>query len=121
MKMKLKSLLFKPSGVNVAKDQVLSIKGQKNNQIRCLDGTVWITWPPGQETTLRDGQSITVATTKMICIQAMSYAVVSVQSTGNVSLSRLSCFSIQYLRCLLDATISASKLVIRPDRARRSI
>lgn len=89
MKMKLKSRLFKPSGVNVAKNQVVSIKGQKNNKIRCLGGTVWVTWPPGEETTLQGGQSIAVETTKKICIQAMSAAVVSVQSCGDVVLSKL--------------------------------
>lgn len=89
MEMKPKSRLFEPGGVDVAENQVVSIKGQKNNNIRCLDGTVWVTWPPGKETTLRGGQSITVATTKKICIQAMSAAVVSVQISGDAVLSRL--------------------------------
>ena len=89
MKMKPKSRLFEPGGVDVAENQVVSIKGRKNNNIRCLDGTVWVTWPPGKETTLQGGQSITVATTEKICIQAISAAVVSVQTSGEGVLSKL--------------------------------
>lgn len=117
MKMKLKSLLLKPSGVNVAKDQVVSIKGQKNNKIRCLDGTVWVTWPPGKETTLQGGQSITVATAKKICIQAMSDAVVSVQSTGDVIFSNHAFQFLQqasFLRSLRKVFLSHLQIPILP-------
>jgi hypothetical protein len=110
MKVKHYNRLPEPRALRVAKNHVVSIKGRRESTIRCIDGTVWVTWPPGEETTLQGGQTVAVATTDKICIQAMTAAVLSVQSTGGAMLSKL-------LRRVKGLPLR----VIRPDRARRNI
>ena len=64
--------------IRLAKDQIIAFKGRKV-LIKCVSGSVWVTWPKGAEQTLLSGQSVSPANSAKVCILAFSDAVVQIQ------------------------------------------
>lgn len=62
----------------LVQDQVLSID-VKTLEIHANHGTVWVTWPNGNDCVLSQGQTIKVQSKGVICVQAMSACVVLVR------------------------------------------
>lgn len=62
----------------LVQDQVLSID-VPTLEIHANQGTVWVTWPNGNERVLRQGQTMEVRSKGVICLQAMSACVVVVR------------------------------------------
>lgn len=50
-------------------------------QIECRRGTVWVTWPNGNERVLRKHQTMTVTSKGLICIQALAVSTIIVRKT----------------------------------------
>lgn len=67
--------------IMMSKDQVVSLK-EKNIQINCLYGQIWITWPNGFERILKSGQSVSISSKGKTCIIAFSKSLVQIQKRG---------------------------------------
>ncbi len=57
----------------LSKNQVVSFKG-RSVRIKCLSGTVWVTWPRAREKSLSSGEILLINTKGKICMQAFSSA-----------------------------------------------
>jgi hypothetical protein len=51
----------------------------RNIQIDCRQGVIWVTWPDGNERMLKKGQSVTVASKGLICVQAFASSTIVVR------------------------------------------
>ena len=74
------------------KNQVASLKGNRF-QIKCLDGTIWVTWPNSGELILHRGETTFGRSKGKVCIMAFSNAIVEVEQK---SLAWLTSFSSIY-------------------------
>lgn len=52
-------------------NQVLTFDARKV-EIDCLQGLIWVTWPDGNDRVLQKGQSMSVNSGGLICIQAFT-------------------------------------------------
>ncbi len=59
--------------LTLSKNQVLSFKG-RSVRIKCLSGTVWVTWPGARDKILSSGEILLINTKGKICMQAFSNA-----------------------------------------------
>lgn len=66
--------------IRLDENTLLSIKG-RNIQIVCRQGTVWVTWPNGNERVLRKEQTMTITSNGLICIQAFAPSTIIVRKT----------------------------------------
>ncbi|MGD9214767.1 MAG: hypothetical protein PVJ84_08145 [Desulfobacteraceae bacterium] len=55
----------------LARNQILSF-GESALEINCLQGLMWVTWPDGNERILKKGQTITVISKGVVCLQAFA-------------------------------------------------
>lgn len=51
----------------------------RNVQIECRQGIIWVTWPDRNECMLEKGQSVTVVSKGLICVQAFASSTVVVR------------------------------------------
>lgn len=72
--------LSRDRSIQLDENTLLSIKGCKV-QIVCRQGTVWVTWPDGNERVLRKAQTMTVTSKGLICIQALAPSTIIVRKT----------------------------------------
>jgi hypothetical protein len=59
-------------------NQVITIKDRRI-RIDCLQGKIWVTWPNGNDRVLLYGQSMTVASKGVICVQTFSKSTVAAE------------------------------------------
>lgn len=52
----------------------------RNIQIECRQGAVWVTWPDRNERILNRGQSVTVVSKGVICVQAFASSTIVVRT-----------------------------------------
>jgi transketolase C-terminal domain/subunit len=71
----------------LADEKVITFQVRKI-QIACRQGVVWVTWPDGNERVLKQGQSMTVVSNGLICVQAFAASAIVVQKS-NKKISRL--------------------------------
>ena len=60
----------------------------RNIQIDCRQGVVWVTWPDRNERMLNNGQSVTVVSKGLICVQAFASSTIVVRKTETKSSRR---------------------------------
>ncbi len=53
----------------------------RNIQIECRQGVIWVTWPDGNERMLKKGQSVTVVSKGLICVQAFATSTIVARKT----------------------------------------
>lgn|GEM_PF-2646618 len=64
--------------IHLKENKVTSIK-RRYFSIRCLSGSLWITWPNGLEQFLTGGQIVSGKTRGKVCIMALSDATIQVK------------------------------------------
>ncbi len=74
--------------LSIDKSQVVTFVGKKI-AIDCLEGILWITWPNGVDTLLRENQGITIQQNGKIGVTAMSQAKLKVKKIDNGFLGSL--------------------------------
>lgn len=74
--------------MRLPKNQVLRFENVTLN-IQCFSGTLWITWPDGNEMVLKSGQNTEIYSSGSICVTCFSPAVVKTEQTKNGFFSAL--------------------------------
>ncbi len=67
--------------VHLNSNQVISLRG-KAVHINCLSGSLFVSWPKGQERTMTAGDHISVSARGKICILAFSPSLVAIRKDG---------------------------------------
>lgn len=64
--------------IHLPENKIASIRS-KYISIKCLSGSLWVTWPNGLEQTLTGGQSVAGKTNGKVCIVSLSDARIQVK------------------------------------------